>query len=201
MALLELKGFGASHGATRISGIDLAVGPGTVLAVVGRGDGAISLLALAMAGLLPRGATTEGSLAFAGKRMLYLGRDADASAVAADAELIVAEEPGRGRDPATQLDLLQALQEASRTAAVIIFTADFRLALKMGLEVAVVANGKLLLRASASQIFELPQYDTVRHLVGGARLRTRTLMRPPIGEPILELDGVSKTYLRGLPRL
>ncbi len=201
MALLELRGFGVGFGATRISGIDLTVEPASMLAVVGRGDGATSLLALAIAGLLPNGAKAEGTLSFSGKRVLYLDRESDAAAVLADAELIVADEPGRGRDPATQLELLTALQAASRTAAVIIFTADFRLALSMGLEVAVLANGRLLLRAPASQIFELPQYDTVRHLVGGERLRTRTMMRPPIGEPILEVDGVSRTYRRGLPRL
>jgi ABC-type glutathione transport system ATPase component len=201
MALLELKGFGVRHGATKVAGIDLAVEAGTMLAVLGRGDGAISLLALALAGLLPKGAVTEGTLSFAGKRVLYLDRHADASAVVAEADLIVADEPGRERDPATQLALLKALQGVSRTAAVIIFTADFRLPLNMGLEVAVIAGGKLLLKASASQIFELPQYDTVRHLVGGQRLRTRTLMRPPIGEPILELAGVGKTFRRGLPRL
>ena len=201
MALLELKGYGVGLGATRVAGIDLVVEPGTMLAVVGRGDGAISLLALAIAGLLPKGAATEGALTFAGKRVLYLDRDADVAALTAGADLIVANEPGRGRDPATQLALLTALQEASRTTGVIIFTADFRLALSMGLEVAVIANGKLLLKAPASQIFELPQYDTVRHLVGGERVRTRTLMRPPIGEPVLELDGVTKSYRRGLPRL
>jgi ABC-type glutathione transport system ATPase component len=201
VALLELKGYGVAHGATRLAGVDLAVEPGSMLAVVGRGDGAVSLLALAIAGLLPKGATTEGTLSVAGKRVLYLDRDADASAVVADAEVIVADEPGRGRDPATQLALLSALQQASRTAAVLLFTADFRLALTMGLEVAVIAGGKLLLRALASQIFELPQYDTVRHLVGGQRLRTRTLMRPPIGEPVLELKDVAKSFRRGLPRL
>jgi ABC-type glutathione transport system ATPase component len=199
--LLELKDFGVVHGATRVAGIDLGIEPASMLAVVGRGDGAASLVALAIAGLLPRGAATEGTLTFAGKRLVYLDRHADASAVSADADLIVADEPGRGRDPATQLELLKALQSASRTAAVIIFTADFRLALSMGLEVAVIAGGKLLLKAPASQIFELPQYDTVRHLVGGERLRTRTLMRPPIGEPVLEVDGVGKSYSRGLPRL
>jgi len=201
VALLELKGFGVSHGATSVAGVDLVVEPASMLAVVGRGEGAVSLLGLALAGLLPKGATTEGSSSFTGKRVLYLDRDADASDVVAGPELIVADEPGRGRDPATQFALLQALQAASQTAAVIIFSADFRLALSMGLEVAVIAGGKLLLKAPASQIAELPQYDTVRHLVGGARLRTRTLMRPPIGEPMLELDGVTKVYRRGLPRL
>ena len=201
MALLELKGFGVSHGATQVAGVDLVVEPASMVAVIGRGDGAVSLLALALAGLLPKGATTQGSSSFTGKRVLYVDRDADASAVVAGPELIVADEPGRGRDPATQFALLQALQLASQTAAVIVFSADFRLALSMGLEVAVVAGGELLLKAPASQIAELPQYDTVRHLVGGARLRTRTLMRPPIGEPMLELDGVTKAYRRGLLRL
>lgn len=196
MALLELKGYGIAHGATRLAGVDLTVEPGTILAVVGRGDGAISLLALAIAGLLPRDARAEGTLSFSGKRVLYLDRHADAAALT-KADLIVADEPGRARDPATQLALLRALQQASRSATVIIFTADFRLALSMGLEVAVVAQGKLLLKAPASQIFELPQYDTVRQLVGGQRLRTRTLMRPPIGEPILEIDGVAKRFRQG----
>lgn len=201
MALLELKGYGVAHGTAGVAGINLVVEPGTMLAVVGRGDETISLLALAIAGLLPKGAVVTGAMTFSGKQVLYLDSEADASAVTAEAELIVADEPGRGRDPATQLQLLEALQQASRTAAVIIFTADFRLALSMGLEVAVIADGKLLLMAPASQIFELPQYDTVRHLVGGERVRTRTLMRPPIGEPVLELDGVKKSYRRGLPRL
>lgn len=200
MALLELKGYGLTQGATRLAGVDLTVEPGTMLAVIGRGDGAISLLALAIAGLLPRDAKSEGTLSVSGKRVLYLDRNADAAALT-EADLIVADEPGRARDPATQLALLSALRKASRTAAIIIFTADFRLALSMGLEVAVIANGKLLLKAPAGQIFELPQYDTVRNLVGGQRLRTRTLMRPPIGEPILELDGVARSFTQGPPWL
>jgi len=200
MRLLELKGYGVSRGAVQVAGMDLAIEPATMLAVLGR-DGASKLLALALAGLLPKGATTAGTLSVAGKRVLYLDRNADASAVLAGADLIVADEPGRGRDPATELELLVSLREASGSAAVLIFTNDFRLALALGLEVAVIANGRLLLKASASQIAELPQHDTVRHLIGGERVRTRTLMRPPVGEPVLELDGIGKAYRRRLPRL
>ena len=153
MALLELKGFGVGHGPTQVAGIDLTVEPASMLAVVGRGDGAMLIAGTRRRRLLPRGATTEGTLSFSGKRVLYLDRESDAAAVVADAELIVADEPGRERDPATQLELLTALQAASRTAAVIIFTADFRLALSMGLEVAVLADGRLLLRAPGQPDF------------------------------------------------
>lgn len=199
MPLLELEGYGIAHGATRVAGLDLALAPGTMLAVVSRDQDAISLLALAISGLPPKGAVAEGTLRLAGKPALYLDDRADAAALDAGTELIVAHDPGRQRDPATQLALLTALREASRTAAVLVFTADFQLPLQMGLEVVVIAGGKLLLTAPASQIAELPQYDTVRHLVGGTKVRTRTLMRPPIGEPVLELHDIAKTYRRGLP--
>ena len=97
----------------------------------------------------------------------------DSKRQVADAELIVADEPGRGRDPATQLALLLALQQASRTAAVLFFTADFRLALNMGRRSAGRARPGHARGRHRKRLVRLQQPEHTACYVGAAQAQRR----------------------------
>ena len=215
MALLEAEGLGLSlGGATPIAGLSLMLPEAGVLAIVGEAGSGKSLLALALAGVLPEDAVLTGSLrlgdlaypvteadraVFRGKRVAYLnrtpGRSLDA-VLAGKPELLVCDEPTAGLDPPAQRELLEAIVARCRTAGIslVLMTRDFRLAAAVALEVAVLSGGKIAERGAAGALAEHPKHTATRRLLDAERPRTRTLMRPPIGEPLLEVHGVGLRY-------
>lgn len=197
---VELAGLGVSIAGNRpISGLDLALADGAALAIVGRANSGKTLLTQALTGLLPDGAATEGT-GLPAKRPGFLG-DSDGPAELArcldrGVDLLVCDEPGRALGPIAQRELLTALLTANRDRGVslLILTRDFRLPLAMGLETAILSGGKLVERGPAAALHERPQHAATRELVGAGKPRTRTMARPPIGEPLLELHGVGKHF-------
>lgn len=198
MPQLELTGLGiAIAGQRPITGLDLTLEAGGILAIVGCAGSGKSLLALALAGLLPDGATTEGT-GLPPKPAGLIG-PADGQAdltrwLERGIDLLVCDGPGRGLDPAAQRELLVALLTAGRErrTTVLILTRDFHLPLTMGVEAAILSDGKLVERGLAGALADRPQHPATRELVDADRPRTRTMARPPIGEPLLELHGVTK---------
>lgn len=205
--LLELAGLAITVAGRRpLAGIDLALDDGAVLAIVGRAGSGKTLLALAIAGLLPSGAVVEGTGLPAAHTAL-IGPDADAAELTRQLDhhprLLVCDEPGRALTPAGQRELLTALLTANRDRgiALLILTRDFRLPLAMELEAAILSDGKLIERAPAAALQEHPQHAATRELIGAGKPRTRTMARPPIGEPLLELHGVSRRFSDPASRL
>lgn len=203
---LELAGFGiAIAGSRPISGLDLALADGASLAVVGRAGSGKTLLAQAIAGLLPAGATAEGS-GLPARRPGFIGPDADPGELAGwldrHVDLLVCDEPGRGLGASGERALLAALLIANRDrgVALLILSRDFRLPLAMGLETAILSGGKLVERGPASILHERPQHAQTREMVAAGKPRTRTMARPPIGEPLLELEGLSKRFANPVSR-
>ncbi len=160
---------------------DLVVEAGGILAVVGRAGSGKSMLARS---LVEQGAVLIGP-----------GADAAtlAEVVAAGPSLIVADEPGRDRDPGTQHDLLAALHLASRDRGIttLIFTADLRLPIAMGLETAILADGRFVERGPIDSLTLRPEHEATRRLVAAGRPRSRTMARPPIGDTLLAFDRVT----------
>lgn len=200
MALLELTGLSITAAGRRpIAGLDLTLAEGGALAIVGRAGSGKTLLARAIAGLLPTGAAAEGT-GLGGKRIGLLGPDADITELARwldrGIDLLIGDEPGRALAPEAQRELLAALHAANREHRIglLILTRDFRLPLVMQLETAVLSGGKLIERGSAEALSELPAETATRELVAAIKPRTRTLARPPIGEPVLELRGVGRRF-------
>lgn len=73
MTLLDIKGLTLDRGARRIlDQVDLTLGKGETLALVGESGAGKSTLAVAMMGLLGRGAATTGSATFDGTDLLAL---------------------------------------------------------------------------------------------------------------------------------
>ncbi len=200
MTVLELKGVGISLSGLRpISGLDLSLGEGAALAIVGRARSGKTPLARLIAGTLPAGARIDGDVKRP-KRVAILGADAGLAdlepALRAGVDLLIGDEPGRARDPATQHALLAAMQVASRSRGIglLIFTRDFRLPLVMRLETAILSGGKIVERGTAAYLMDRPTHSATRDLAGTNKTRTRTMARPPIGEPLLELRSVTKRF-------
>lgn len=207
MARLELAGLGlAAAGRRPIGGLDLTLEPGAALAIVGRAGSGKTLLALAIAGLLPPGVVAEGT-GLGGQRAGLLGSDAGTAEISRaldrGVELLVCDEPGRALGPAAQRELLTALLVASRDRGIglLIFTRDFRLPLAMGLEAAILSGGKLVERGPAAVLEDRSQQAATRELVAAGKPRTRTMARPPIGDPMLELHGVGRHFADPASRL
>jgi len=204
---LELAGLDlAIAGSHPIASLDLVLADGAALAIVGRANSGKTLLAQVIAGLLPAGVTVHGT-GLPGKRPGVIGADADpielGRCLDRGVDLIVCDEPGRALDPAAQRELLTALLTANRDrgVALLILTRDFRLPLAMGLETAILSGGKLVERGPAAALQERPQHAATRELVSAGRPRTRTMARPPIGEPLLELQGLGKRFADPTSRL
>jgi ABC-type glutathione transport system ATPase component len=197
---LDLAGLGITIAGNRpISGLDLVLADGAALAIVGRAESGKTLLAQAIAGLLPDQAMTQGT-GLPVRRPGFIGPDADLTQLTRcldhGASLLVCDEPGRAFNPVDQHTLLTSLLTANRDrgTALLIFTRDFRLALAMGLETAILSGGKLIERGPAAALQERPQHAVTRELVTAGKPRTRTMARPPIGEPLLELHGLGKRF-------
>lgn len=163
---------------------DLTVGQGAILAIVGRAGRGKSAMARTLSG----------------QRGVLIGPNADATELAAAIErgtdLVIADEPGSARNPATQHALLAALQIANRDRRVttVIFTADLRLPLAMGLETAILADGKIVERGAIDDLMIRAAHDQTRQMVAASRPRTRTMARPPIGDALLEFQAVTKRH-------
>jgi len=197
---LDLAGLGIAIAGNRpISGLDLALADGAALAIVGRASSGKTLLARAIAGLLPAEAAIEGT-GLPTRPAGLIGPDAGLAQLIAcldrGVNLLVCDEPGRALGPARQGELLTALLAANRErgTALVIVTRDFRLPLAMGLETAILSGGKLVERAAAATLQERPQHAQTREMVTAGKPRTRTMARPPIGEPLLELQGLAKRF-------
>lgn len=201
MAALELQSFSvaAPDGQKPIQALSLVLATGAMLAVVGRSGTGKSLLALALTGLLPAGARSEGTMRL-GKRAGLLDAGSDLAALERQlhrgVELLVCDEPGRNLLPEAQRQLLAGLEAANRErgTSVLILTRDIRLPLAMQLETAVLARGGIVERAPAGVLRDRPRHDATRELIGAQRPRTRTLMRPPIGEPLLEAVQLGRRF-------
>jgi len=197
---LELAGLGVVLAGNRpVSGLELAVADGAALAIVGRANSGKTLLAQAIAGLLPAEASVEGR-GLPTERPGLIGPDTDLAELARCLDrgtgLLVCDEPGRALGPVAQRELLTALLAANRDrrTALLILTRDFRMPLAMRLETAILSGGKLVERGAAAALQERPQHPATRELVSAGRPRTRTMARPPVGEPLLELQGLAKRF-------
>ncbi len=207
MALLELADLGITIAGLRpIAGLDLTLEGRAALAIVGRAGSGKTLLALAIAGLLPEGASVDGA-GLPAKRTGLIGADVDTAELTRvldrGVDLLVCDEPGRRLDPAAQRELLTALLTAHRDRGVglLILTRDFRLPLAMGLDTAILSGGKLIERGPTAALQDHPQHAATRELIAAGKPRTRTMARPPIGEPLLELQGVGKRFADPASRL
>lgn len=213
MARLEIEGLRlARDGRTLLEGLTLELETGCT-AIVGGSREAMVVLALELAGL-PSGAMAGGSIRLddapypAGEaelaklrpRIGLIGAGAGLDGLAAllqrEPRLIVCDEPLAGLTGDAHRELAEAILAAGRERAIglLLLTADMQLALAMSEQIIVLDGPRVVESGSAVAIADRPRNERTRRLLGTHRPRTRTMMRPPIGEPLLELEAVTQRF-------
>ncbi len=95
-----------------------------------------------------------------------------AMALALDARLIVADEPTTALDVAHRCEVVDALcRLRKRGAAVLFVTHDFAVARRMGGEMMIMKDGRILERGTVEAVLREPRAEYTRALVAASRLR------------------------------
>src|SRR5699024_8436180 len=122
-------------------------------------------------------------------------RVALAAALAADPDVLLADEPTTALDVTTQreiLDLLARIQ-AARGMTVVLITHDLALARERCDDLVVVRAGEIVERGPAREVFENPQHPYTRqlHEAAAGRLREGAV----VGDgALLRVEGLRKTF-------
>ncbi|WP_102509689.1 ABC transporter ATP-binding protein [Sanguibacter massiliensis] len=122
-------------------------------------------------------------------------RVALAAALAADPDVLLADEPTTALDVTTQreiLDLLARIQ-AARGMTVVLITHDLALARERCDDLVVVRAGEIVERGPAREVFENPQHPYTRQLHEAAAGRLRE--GAAVGDgALLRVEGLRKTF-------
>lgn len=122
-------------------------------------------------------------------------RVALAAALAADPDVLLADEPTTALDVTTQreiLDLLGRIQ-AARGMTVVLITHDLALARERCDDIAVMRAGEIVERGTAEDVFTRPQHPYTRQLHEAAAGRVRQGAAPGSGA-LLQVNGLHKTF-------
>lgn len=201
-------------GRTVLHEIGLTLGKGEALAIVGEAGSGKTILAQSLAALLPEDARVAGRLllgdavypgdergraALRGKRLAYLSatvRQPLDTLLAQKPDVLICDEVTTNLSPSEQRDLLGAIVAQCRMAGVslVVLSRDIRLGAAVAPRLAVLSEGRIVEIGPTSEVSERPRHEATQRLVAAERPRTRTLMRPPIGDPLLEVNGLSKRF-------
>jgi peptide/nickel transport system ATP-binding protein len=116
-----------------------------------------------------------------------------ALALSGEPDLLVADDPAAGLDPVsarTVLDQVSGLVR-ERGIAKLLLVRDFRALTATCTDVMVLSGGSIVEFGPPSEVFGRPQHDHTREMVAASRMRTRTLMRSPIGTDLLTVTDLS----------
>ena len=122
-----------------------------------------------------------------------------AMALASQPEILIADEPTSALDLITQrkvLDLIAAICDR-RHMALLFISHDLKAVGKLCMRVAVMHRGKLVETGKTSSVFSAPRQPYTQKLVAASRFDVRPLSRPPIGDTLLAVDGITRDYRQG----
>jgi peptide/nickel transport system ATP-binding protein len=122
-----------------------------------------------------------------------------AMALASRPDILIADEPTSALDLITQrkvLDLIAAIC-TRRQMALLFISHDLKAVGALCTRVAVMHRGKLVETGKTSSVFSAPRQAYTQKLVAASRFDVRPLSRPPIGDTLLEVDGVTREYRQG----
>ncbi|RIJ76535.1 ABC transporter ATP-binding protein [Nakamurella silvestris] len=125
------------------------------------------------------------------------------AATALGPSLILADEPTSALDTELSTDVLTALRE--RSAALLLISHDLSLVAAHADRIAIIDGGRIVECGPTNRVIAAPQHRQTRKLLAAARVgpggsaitRTRSTPPPRTPAPVVELDGVSRTYRRG----
>ncbi|MGW3117297.1 dipeptide ABC transporter ATP-binding protein [Streptomyces sp. NPDC001107] len=120
-----------------------------------------------------------------------------AMAMANEPDVILADEPTTALDVTIQAQVLDVLRTAQREtgAAVLLVSHDLGVIAGMADRVAVMYEGQLVESGTAVEVFGRPQDPYTRRLLAAVpRLDDPREPQPPVGEPVLEVRGLTRTF-------
>ena len=122
-----------------------------------------------------------------------------AMALASQPDILIADEPTSALDLITQRRVLDLIAEicTRRHMALLFISHDLKAVAWLCSRVAVMHKGKLIETGRVQDVLGTPKQAYTRRLVAASRFDVRPVARPPIGETLLEVRGVSREYRQG----
>ncbi|GGU80735.1 ABC transporter ATP-binding protein [Streptomyces filipinensis] len=120
-----------------------------------------------------------------------------AMAMAAEPDLILADEPTTALDVTIQAQILDVLRAAQRAtgAAVLLVSHDLGVIAGLADRVAVMREGRVVEQGTATEVFDRPRAPYTRQLLAAVpRIDTPRRPRPATGEPVLTVRGLTRTF-------
>jgi peptide/nickel transport system ATP-binding protein len=122
-------------------------------------------------------------------------RVALAIARAADADLIIADEPTKGLDATLRDEVVaQLCRERDRGAALVVITHDLAMARGLGGSIAVMLESEIVERGETMLVLADPRHPYTRRLVDAEPERWPPLPAPVAGEVVLSARGLAKHF-------
>ncbi|MET3926576.1 ABC transporter ATP-binding protein [Devosia sp. 2618] len=122
-----------------------------------------------------------------------------AMALASRPDILIADEPTSALDLITQRRVLDLIAEicSRRQMALLFISHDLKAVGALCSRVAVMHKGRLVESGPVRTVFAAPTQPYTQKLVAASRFDVPTPARPPIGETLLEVDGISRDYHQG----
>lgn len=123
-----------------------------------------------------------------------------ALALAAEPELLIADEPTTALDMPVQADILRLIRQwSARTGGAVLFiTHDLGVVAEIADEVLVMRRGMIVESGPAARVLQRPDHPYTRQLVEDYASFSAPGAKPlPDGPPVVEACGLTKTYRAG----
>ncbi|MEO5806674.1 ABC transporter ATP-binding protein [Devosia sp.] len=122
-----------------------------------------------------------------------------AMALASKPDILIADEPTSALDLITQRRVLDLIAElcTRRQMALLFISHDLKAVATLCSRVAVMHDGVLVETGKAQSVFGAPRQNYTRRLVAATQFKVRPLARPPIGSPLLSVEGITRDYRQG----
>ena len=122
-----------------------------------------------------------------------------AMALALSPRVLIADEPTTALDVTTQAQILSLIRDLQQRlgTAVLFITHDFGVVAEIADRVAVMQHGVVVEQGEAAAVLNHPRHAYTKALIAAVPPLAAPPPRPFSAEPILKLEGVSKTYRTG----
>jgi ABC-type glutathione transport system ATPase component len=126
-----------------------------------------------------------------------------AMALAAKPDLLIADDPAEGLDLIDQRRTLDLILKhcTEREMSLLVAAHDLKTLAMLSTKVVVLREGKIAEAGEKQDVFGHPKAPFTRAVLSAGRHRARTLMRTPIGGPLIDVRDVSRSFRRGPPLL
>ncbi len=129
-----------------------------------------------------------------------------AMALACNPEILIADEPTTALDVTIQAEILQLLKKLQRdhNTAILFITHDMGVVAEIADRVAVMQHGKIVEQNDVFTLFDAPVHPYTQSLLSAAKRfdrpsekRLKLRQNRPLGEPVLEVQNLCKTFTIG----